>query len=218
MSFNKKKFEESIKTTKIRFIYENIKELKNLNILEFGVREGISTNMFLNLCNKNKGNLLSVDIVDCKKLFIDKNWIFLKSRDDNFDYIKKYIKKKLDIIYIDSYHEPNHVKKILFYYYRFLKTNGIIFIDDISWLPYIKGSYRDNEFNEIINRRTFNKIIEIYFHNINNINLEFSFNESGTAKIKKLNNKKLLEPKKIYNRTYSFRNILKTFYRPKPTT
>jgi len=216
MRFNKNKFKESIKNPKIRFIYENIKEIKNLNILEFGVREGISTNMFLSLCNNNKGNLLSVDIVNCEKLFTNQNWTFLKSRDDNFSYIKKYIKKKLDVIYIDSYHEPNHVKNILFYYYRFLKTDGIIFIDDISWIPYVKESYRDNEFNEIINRHTFNKIVEIYLANINNIGLQFSFNDSGTAMLKKLNNKKLLEPKKIHNRVYSFKNILKTLYRPKP--
>ena len=188
MRFNKNKFKESIKNPKIRFIYENIKEIKNLNILEFGVREGISTNMFLSLCNNNKGNLLSVDIVNCEKLFTNQNWTFLKSRDDNFSYIKKYIKKKLDVIYIDSYHEPNHVKNILFYYYRFLKTDGIIFIDDISWIPYVKESYRDNEFNEIINRHTFNKIVEIYLANINNIGLQFSFNDSGTAMLKKLNN------------------------------
>jgi predicted O-methyltransferase YrrM len=216
MNFNKKKFDHFIKNSKIRFIYDNIKKIKNLNILEFGVREGISTNMFLNLCNNNKGNLLSIDIVNCEKLFTNKNWTFLKSRDDNFSYIKKYIKKKLDVIYIDSYHEPNHVKNILFYYYRFLKTNGIIFIDDISWLPYVKESYRDNEFNEIINRNTFNKIVEIYSANINNFDLQFSFNDSGTAMLKKLNNKKLLEPKKIHNRVYSFKNILKTLYRPKP--
>ena len=34
MSFNKKKFEESIKTTKIRFIYENIKRIKHLHQLQ----------------------------------------------------------------------------------------------------------------------------------------------------------------------------------------
>ena len=68
----------------------------------------------------------------------------------------------------------------------------------------------------MINRHTFNKIVEIFWANLNNINLEFSFNESGTAKIKKLNDKKLLEPKKIYNRCYSIKNILRTLYKPKP--
>jgi predicted O-methyltransferase YrrM len=216
MKFSKNKFYKSIKIPKFKFIYENIKNIKNLNIIEFGVRKGVSTNMFLYLCNKNKGRLLSVDIENCEKLFINKNWTFLKSRDDNFNFIKNKIKKKLDIIYIDSYHEPNHVKKILFYYYKFLKVNGLIFIDDISWLPYVRNAYRDNEFNEIINRNTFSKIIEVYFKNIDNINLEFCFNSSGTAKIQKLNNKILHEPRVINNRLYSLKNILKLLYRPKP--
>jgi len=216
MKFSVSNFHKFIKISKIKFIYENIKAIKNLNILEFGVRNGISTNMFLYLCNKNKGKLLSVDIINYKKLFTDKNWTFLESRDDNFSFKKKKINKKLDVIYIDSYHEPSHIKKILFYYYKFLKKDGLIFIDDISWLPYVKKGYRDNEFNEIINRSTFNKIIEIYFNNTGNINLEFSFSDSGTAKIQKLNNKILNEPYKIKNRIYSFKNILKLLYRPKP--
>ena len=197
-------------------LFNYIKAKDNIKILEFGVRQGESTKKFIEICEKNNGHLYSVDINDCSNVSNSKYWTFLKSRDDNFSYIKKYIKKKLDVIYIDSYHEPNHVKNILFYYYRFLKTNGIIFIDDISWLPYVKESYRDNEFNEIINRNTFNKIVEIYSANINNFDLQFSFNDSGTAMLKKLNNKKLLEPKKIHNRVYSFKNILKTLYRPKP--
>jgi predicted O-methyltransferase YrrM len=209
-------FYETIKIPKIKFIYENIKKIKNPNIIEFGVRKGVSTSMFLYVCNKNKGKLLSVDIVNYEKLYTDKNWTFLESRDDNFSFIKNKINKKLDVIYIDSYHEPNHIKKILFYYYRFLKKEGLIFIDDISWLPYVKKSYRDNEFNEIINRNTFNKIIEIYSKNIENVNLEFSFSGSGTAKIQKLNNKILNEPYKITNRIYSFKNILKILYRPNP--
>jgi hypothetical protein len=126
------------------------------------------------------------------------------------------IKDSFDIILIDSLHEPNHVKKLIYLYWKHLKINGSMYVDDISWLPYVKNSYRDNEFNEIINRNTFNKIIEIYSMNIENVNLEFSFSGSGTAKIQKLNNKILNEPYKITNRIYSFKNILKILYRPKP--
>lgn len=84
-----------------------------------------------------------------------------------------------------------------------------MFIDDICWLPYVKSSYRVNEFNEIINRRTFNKIIEIYFQNLNNMSLEFNFNASGTVKIIKKNKKKLNEPKKIYNSEFGLKNIFR---------
>ena len=40
----------------------------NINILELGVRKGISTKKFLEVCEKNEGNLISVDIEDCSKV------------------------------------------------------------------------------------------------------------------------------------------------------
>ena len=209
MKFNQSELKKTLKIEKLLFIYNTIKDIKKINILEFGVRSGVSTNMFLNICEKKSGSLLSIDTDDCGNLFKNKRWKFLRSRDDNFLFIKKHIKKKIDVIYIDSLHEPNHVKKILYYYYKFLKKDGYVFIDDICWLPYVKSSYRVNEFNEIINRRTFNKIIEIYFQNLKNINLEFSFNASGTAKLTKKNNKKLNEPKKIYNSEFGLKNIFR---------
>lgn len=106
MSSNNKLLKKALMYSNYKFIYEKIKNIKKINILEFGVREGLSTSIFLSLCDKNLGKLTSVDIVDYKHLFKNKKWIFLQSRDDNFAHIKKKIKKKLDVIYIDSYHEP----------------------------------------------------------------------------------------------------------------
>ena len=111
------------------------------------------------------------------------------SSDDNFDYIKDKIKNnKFDILFIDSLHEPNHVRKVFFYYYEYLKKGGLIFIDDIVWLPYIKNAIRDNQFVERINRLTFDKILEIYNSNQNNFTLNINFYKSGLATIKKMNN------------------------------
>jgi len=216
MSSNTKLLKKALMYSNYKFIYEKIKNVKKINILEFGVREGLSTSIFLSLCDKNLGKLTSVDIVDYKHLFKNKKWIFLQSRDDNFAHIKKKIKKKLDVIYIDSYHEPEHIKKILYYYYKFLKKDGIMFVDDISWLPYVKSSYRENQWNEITNRKTFLKIIEIYFQNLKNFSLEFSFDNSGMAMIKKKNNLTLLQPKKIDNAELGIRNLLRKIFRRKP--
>ena len=52
------------------FFYEDIKNTKNIKILEFGVREGNSTKFFLELCEKNNGKLYSVDIDDYSKLLM----------------------------------------------------------------------------------------------------------------------------------------------------
>ena len=135
--------------------------------------------------------------------------------DDNFDYINNIIKKKIDILFIDSLHDPNHIRKVFYNYFNFVKINGLIFIDDLVWLPYVKGGYRDNEFVETINRLTFNKILEIFNENKNNFTLDINFSGSGLAIIKKIN-VKLNYEKKISNRLFSLKNILKLIYRPTP--
>jgi predicted O-methyltransferase YrrM len=159
---------------------------------------------------------MSVDINDCSKVISNKRWKFIKSSDDNFELINSNINQDLDVIFIDSLHEPNHVKKVFYNYYNKLKINGLCFIDDISWLPYVKDSYRDNDYVERINRLTFDKILEIKFANKDNFILEFLFVESGLAIIKKKTINLLEEPKKILNRIFSFKNFLKKIYSPGP--
>jgi predicted O-methyltransferase YrrM len=125
------------------------------------------------------------------------------------------INEKLDLIFIDSYHEPNHIKKIFYNYYKYLKTDGICIIDDISWLPYSKFNISDNDFIERINRLTFEKILNIYNSNTENFILDFHFVGAGLAIIKKIKDE-LYPEKKLKNRLYTIKNILKTIYSPKP--
>ena len=200
---------------KVQYIVNLVNNIKNINILELGVREGISTNFFLEVCKKNQGNLTSIDIDDCSKVSNDKNWTFIHSSDDNFEFIDRKIRKDLDLIYIDSYHEAQHVEKVFYHYYDFLKIGGFCVIDDISWLPYCKKEYRDNEFSEITNKSIFNKILEIYNQNKEKFSLEFYFEGSGLAIIKKkstlLNNSK-----KIVSREMNVKNLIKRFIKRKP--
>ena len=112
---------------------------------------------------------------DHQDLYDDENWEFIHSRDDDPNLLKKFENNKYDIIYIDSLHEPNHVKKIFYMYYDLLKVGGRVFLDDINWLPYVKNSFKDSEYSEVMNRRIFSKIIEIYYSNLENMKLEFSF-------------------------------------------
>tara|TARA_S200000501_G_scaffold353740_1_gene373789 strand:+ start:19 stop:654 length:636 start_codon:yes stop_codon:yes gene_type:complete len=200
---------------KVQYIVNLVNNIKNINILELGVREGISTNFFLEVCKKNQGNLTSIDIDDCSKVSNDKNWTFIHSSDDNFEFIDRKIRKDLDLIYIDSYHEAQHVEKVFYHYYDFLKIGGFCVIDDISWLPYCEKEYRDNEFSEITNKSIFNKILEIYNQNKEKFSLEFYFEGSGLAIIKKkstlLNNSK-----KIVSREMNIKNLIKRFIKRKP--
>jgi len=191
------------------FFYEDIKDLKNIKILEFGVREGNSTSFFLELCDKNNGRLYSVDINDCSHLFVNQKWKFIHCADDNFRKVISESDKEFDLIFIDSFHDPDHVKKLIYYYFQFLKKGGIMVVDDVSWIPYSKNNYRDHFHTEIINRDTFNEILNILFNNKEVIDVHFSFNESGLAKIIKQKNEILKHGKNITDRSFSFKNIIK---------
>ena len=62
--------------------------------------------------------MISIDIDDCGHLYKNDRWNFICTRDDYYEKIDKEILKigDLDVIYIDSFHEPNHVKKIFYHY------------------------------------------------------------------------------------------------------
>jgi len=190
-----------------------LKSLTEPVILEFGVRHGQSTEFFLNICEKNNGFLYSVDIDDTSKKFNSKKWKFIHGRDDNFKLVESYIPKKIDLIYIDSFHDAEHVAKIFFHYYPFLKDNGCLIIDDISWLPYSKKNERDNFNSEINNHETFHKILDIYNNNTRNFDLTFNFKSSGMAKIIKKNDENLLVSKKVLIRQFTFKNLIRKIIR-----
>ena len=186
--------------------------LKNITILEFGVDKGISTSLFLKYCEKTNSKLFSIDIIDYSKLFKNTKWKFLRSRDDNKVNVNKFLNSSVDIIFLDTEHTAKHVEKILYMYFNKLKINGLFIIDDISWLPYIKNGWRNNEWIENNNKDTFNKLIEIYNSNQKNIEITFQFEHSGLAIIKK-KHLKLKEYAPIISRKYSIKNILRTFFK-----
>jgi predicted O-methyltransferase YrrM len=201
---------------KLDYIIEKIKNIQKIQILELGVQNGSSTKKFIELCALNDGFLTSIDIDDCSKVIKSDRWKFIHSSDDDFEKIDKIISKSLDFIFIDSLHEPNHVEKVFYHYYSFLKKGGMCIIDDISWLPYSKNEYRDSEFVEYINRSTFNKILEIYNQNKENFYLEFFFRESGYAIITKNKENPLNNSIKIQSREYRLKNLLRKIYSRRP--
>ena len=201
--------------SKVDYIIEKIKNIKNIQILELGVNKGTSTKKFLKLCELNDGFLTSVDIVDCSQVVKSDKWNFIHSSDDNFKLIDNIIPKEIDFIFIDSFHEPNHVQKIFFHYYDYLKKGGICIIDDISWVPYSKNEYRDNSHNEYTNRLTFQKILDIHNQNKTKFLLEFLFEASGLAIITKKENV-LNKPKKIMSREISFKNLIRKYLKIVP--
>tara|TARA_B110001452_G_scaffold258497_1_gene253797 strand:+ start:1472 stop:2095 length:624 start_codon:yes stop_codon:yes gene_type:complete len=191
------------------FMIKEIDHIKNPIIVEFGVSsEGRSTKFFLDICKKNNGKLFSLDINDHSKLFNDPNWTFIQSRDDNFDFLRKKLPKEIDIIFLDSLHESSHVEKLFKYYFSYLKVGGHFYIDDISWLPYLKNDPRDSFYCEINNKETFEKLLEIYRSNTDSFDIYFSFISSGICRVIKKKND-LKDTSKIKSRENSLKNLLR---------
>ena len=194
-------------------LISKIDNINNISILELGVQKGISTNYFLEVCEKNNGKLYSVDIEDCSKVSNNPRWKFIHSRDDDFDKIFNLIPNQVDIIYIDSLHEAYHVEKLIYNYYAKLKVGGYIFIDDISHLLYLQNKPRNNFYCEINNKETFDKILEIYNNNTDLFDLSFSFKSSGLGVIKKISNLPLIKNEAIVTRNFSFKNIARLIWK-----
>ena len=216
----------------IEYYKSVLPESKNSKILDIGVGEGWfaaicshlgyehieladygCTSKFLDICNEKNGNLYSVDVDDYSNLFNDPKWNFYKVRDDNFKYLEEKLPKEVDVIYLDSLHEANHVEKVFYYYFKKLKLNGIFYIDDTSWLPYLKNEKRNNFYCEINNKETFELLLSIYSENTDNFDLSFSFISSGLAIIKKKTNNELVYFKKVSGRDFSLKNILRKLWR-----
>jgi predicted O-methyltransferase YrrM len=214
MLYNKSLFEKACNTLKLKFIYREIQNIENIRILELGVRRGLSTSLFLKTCEDNNGRMISIDIEDCGHLYKNDRWNFICTRDDDYEKIDNEILKigGLDVVYIDSFHEHNHVKKIFYHYYKFLKKGGFMFIDDICWLPYARSAERESAGNYEANIKTFEKLLEIHFSNIDKFNIEFSFDGSGTAKSTNSDSAELNEPKKI-KKSFTLKNFILTIYK-----
>jgi predicted O-methyltransferase YrrM len=195
------------------FLYPLISKINNINILEFGVQKGRSTLKFLEICNNNDGHLFSADIDDCSNVSKDPRWTFIKSRDDNFEFIKSKIPNKVDVIFLDSLHEASHVENIIYNYFDLLNKDGYFFIDDISHLPYLRNKNSNNFYCEINNKETFNKIIGIYNNNEDLFDLNFSFMSSGLAIMKKKSNLSIKRGDVIISRDNSLKNIIRSLWK-----
>ncbi len=191
------------------FFLNDLKKIKEPKIIEFGVRFGLSTKKIIEICETNKGFLHAIDIDDCSEVSDSKRWRFYKTRDDNFEYLDALLPTNVDLIYLDSLHEAEHVKKIFYHYYPLLKVGGLFVFDDISWLPYLKNKKRNNFNCEINNQEIFNKILEIKSENEDLIDLFFSFKGSGSAKIIKLSDKNLNQSLSLKSRKYTLKNIIR---------
>ena len=115
---------------KNQIIEKKLKNISNPVILELGVNRGRSTKRFLDHINFNGGKLFSIDIKDCSQAIENKNWNFFQCNDLHTDKIlEKFpdLKNGIDVLFIDSYHDPNHVRNLLFNWFYYVKKKWFNF-------------------------------------------------------------------------------------------
>ena len=199
------------KNSHLRIMVDFLDNKPNPKVLELGVERGTSTRAFLWYLKKTNGQLFSVDIDDCSKISNSEDWKFLQSNDLNFEYILENfgeIKKNgVDLIYIDSYHENHHVLKLLNIWFKYLKKDGAIFIDDIDSFPFRK---KKDIWNSIVYDLTDDVVKDFYYNNNEKVLYTKYFGENGLGKIYKLVNfnEEAIKFKKIWN----YNPIIKIFY------
>ena len=147
-----------------KIIFEHIAKLDSPIILEFGANTGASSSIFTYLAEQNKGKVFSIDIENCNDVVESKNWFFLQTNDldtrkilDNF----KELHDGIDLIYIDSYHDADHVEKLTYAWYPFLKKDGTII-----YMILQNFIYRVNQVPHTINVGEINnRVDQIYYSN-----------------------------------------------------
>lgn len=196
--------------------------IKNPVVLELGVNKGQSTKKFLKHINQFGGKLFSIDIKDCPQLFDENksiidtlNWKFLRSNDLDIEYILKNfpdLRNGIDILFIDSYHDETHVKKILEKWFKHVKRDGYIYFDDTESAVYRKNK---NLFLSINNDAIDNLVYNVYSNNIEQIEYIKYFRRSGLSEFKKLSDlgSELNLINQIWNYNYLFSKIYLTLKR-----
>ena len=100
----------------------------------------------------------------------------------------------------------------MYHYFDKLNVGGIFLIDDTSSLPYLKNREKNNFSQEINNYETFQRLLEIFNSNHENLYFESSFIGTGVVKLTKLNSKKLEKSKILSHRIFSFTNLIRKIY------
>ena len=130
-----------------RIIYKYQLNEKNLNILEIGSYEGLSTVFFLTILKKSRIYCVDpfMDFTENKDKNFDlvyENFIFntkkfsdrlklVKTDSDNF--FKSTVTENFDLIYIDGSHHAENVLRDANNSFKVLKKNGFIIFDDFMW-------------------------------------------------------------------------------------
>ena len=200
------------KIEKFDYILNSLANYKNPLILELGVNKGGSTKKFLDFISSNNGKLFSIDINDCSNAVQNKRWKFLKSNDLNSNFIiEKFADIKnegIDLLFIDSYHDPSHVKLLLNKWAQYVNKDGVIILDDTESLHYkLRKKFTHSVINDAIDQ----VVKKFYYQNNKHFIYTKYFMGAGLSKLEKktpknekLTNSKVWKYNSLFSMTYLY--------------
>jgi predicted O-methyltransferase YrrM len=183
-------------------------------ILELGTAKGQSTTVFLQACEEKEGRLVSVDIADCSQLSDSKRWQFVQSDSTDVDFIlyrAPYLKEGIDILYVDSLHNKEHVRKELTSWYPYLNEKAWVFFDDVDSNPYRKGNRKDKFRAEFSCNEIHGYVQDFFYANEDSLRLSIMYGSTGLACLYKLSPKGAApqEAKPIVHRRKTILNMMR---------
>ncbi len=122
------------------------------NVLELGVRDGISTSALLLGVELHGGQLISVDVEPCKdvqdRFHGHPQWRFLNAssieRLPLEPLARKVLLAGLDVLFLDTLHTYDHVTRELELWAPYVKPGGTILIHDVVTFPAVMEAMQDH--------------------------------------------------------------------------
>ena len=175
--------------TQLMRMYRLSREINEPTILELGVQKGTSTTVLLQACEEKGGNLTSVDIRDCSDVSNDNKWKFIKSDSTNYDYIvgnSPILKDGIDILYVDTIHNVDHVEKEVDKWFPLLNKGAWAFFDDVDAHGYRPGQKKSNRMSEFAIDDLHNFVMNFYHSNEDQYYLDICYGSTGMACLRKI--------------------------------
>jgi predicted O-methyltransferase YrrM len=175
--------------TQLMLMYRKAVKKSSPVILELGTAKGESTTVFLQACEERLGKLVSVDIKDCSDISDSSRWQFVQSDSTNVRFILSqvpYLRDGIDILFIDSVHTRDHVKKELTGWYPYMNEQSWIFFDDVDANPYRKGNRKDKFRLEVASDAIHEYVQSFFYANEDNLHLHIIYGSTGLACLHKL--------------------------------
>lgn len=208
--FSKSNSEKRFAANKLLELHSEVLSRKKPLIVELGVDKGQSTKVFLNAIeDKPDAKLISIDIEDCSNSIKSNRWEFIQQDSADINSLllsKPIINNGIDLLYVDSKHTDEHVKKEVYNFFKYMNKDGVIYFDDIDSNPYMVGQRKDSVNEEIINRKILKLIEAIFRANYSSVDFTIIRGSTGLAKLTKKSNlgDMLNPPKFILERNYGF--------------